>query len=130
MPKDTLFVQGDGWFDIDRSNKLWKDVFHGHDAVVTEGQWVDRASAGIPVMYLFLGAELSEGLRVTGRTADANSVAALTRKVAQATDQQQLFRNLTGALAPESTGDSVRGIPLGIQPKVQSTDPAARKPRD
>jgi hypothetical protein len=130
MPKDTLFVQGDGWFDVDRSSVLWKDVFHGHDAVVDEGQWVDRASAGIPVMYLFLGAELSEGLRVTGRTAAADSVAALTRKVAQATDQQRLYRNLTGALAPEPAGDSVRGIPLGIQPKVQSTDPAARKPKD
>lgn len=133
MPKNTLFVQGDGWFDVDRSQKLWSQVFQGHQAVVDEGQWVDRPSVGIPVMYMFLGAELSEGLRVTGRSSEAASVSALTRKIARATDEQALLQNLSGALAPESVGDSVRGVPLRIdptsQPKVQSTDPSARKPR-
>ena len=38
-------------------------------------------------MYLFLGVELTEGLRATGKVAEANAVSAMTRKVAQATDQ-------------------------------------------
>jgi hypothetical protein len=130
---DTLFVQGDGWLDVPRTHALWSEVFHGHQSVVDEGQWVDRPSAGLPVMYLFLGVELTEGLRVTGKAKAADSVAALTRQVAKATAQESLFRNLTNAFAPESAGDSTRGIPLRLdtksQPKVQSTDPAARKPR-
>jgi hypothetical protein len=131
--RDTMFVQGDGWLDIGRTQALWSDVFHGHQAVVDEGQWVDRPSVGLPVMYLFLGVELTEGLRATGKVAEANAVSALTRKIAQATDETQLLRNVSNALAPESTGDSVKGVPLRLdattQPKVQSTDPSARKPR-
>ena len=124
---DTMFVQGDGWLDVARSNALWSDVFHGHQAVVDEGQWVDRPSVGLPVMYLFLGAELTEGLRATGKAAAANAVSAMTRRVAHATEQDQLLRNLSGAFARDTTGDSAKGVPLRLdatsQPKVQSTDP-------
>ena len=130
---DTLFVQGDGWLDVRRTHALWSDVFHGPQSVVDEGQWVDRPSAGLPVMYLFLGVELTQGLRATGNAAAADSVAGLTSKVAKATAQEQLLRSLSNAFAPESAGDSAKGIPLRLdattQPKVQSTDPAARKPR-
>jgi Protein O-mannosyl-transferase TMEM260-like len=133
VPKDTLYVQGDGWLDVPRTQALWSEVFHAPQSIVDEGQWVDRPSVGLPAMYLFLGVELSEGLRAIGKPAEANDVAAMTSKVARATDEAALFRNLTSAFAPQSAGDSVQGIPLRLdatsQPKVQSSDPAARKPR-
>ena len=79
-----------------------------------EGQWVDRPSVGLPVMYLFLGAELTEGLRATGKAAAANAVSAMTRQVAHATGQDQLLRNLSGAFARDTTGDSAKGVPLRL----------------
>jgi Protein of unknown function (DUF2723). len=132
VQKDTLYVQGDGWLDVARTHALWSDVFQGHSSVVKEGQWIDRPSASIPAMYLFLGAELGEGLRATGHGAAADSVFSMTRAVANATDENQLFNNLTSAFRPASAGDSITGVPLRLdaksQPKTQSTEPSARKP--
>ena len=73
LQRDTVYVQGDGWLDVARTHTLWTDVFQGHHSVVSEGQWIDRPSASLPVMYLFLGVELTEALRSTGKAAAANA---------------------------------------------------------
>src|SRR4029079_271359 len=80
--KDTVFVQGDGWFDVARSKTLWNDVFGGPRAVIEEGQWVDRASVSMPALYIFMGAELADALRATGKASDANQILATTKQVA------------------------------------------------
>jgi len=81
--KDTVYVQGDAWLDVARSQTLWNDVFAGHRSVIREGQWVDRASVSMPSLYLFMGAELADALRSTGRTSEANAVFATTKQVAR-----------------------------------------------
>ena len=130
--KDTLYVQGDGWFDVARSEALWNDVFKGHHAVVSEGQWIDRPSASMPALYVFAGAELADALRVTGRQREANDVIATTKAVAHATNLDPLIAGIEQAYRTPAPGDS-SGVTLRVkasdQPRVQSTDPVAKRPK-
>jgi hypothetical protein len=82
----------------------------------------------MPLLYVFTGAELAEGLRANGDDAGARAVLATSRRVAEVTGFDRIARALT---APEravpSQGDSA-GISLPLapsaQPAVRSTDPA------
>ena len=47
------------------------DVFHGPQSVVDEGQWVDRPSASMPAMYIFLGRRAHGGAARDGQVAEA-----------------------------------------------------------
>ena len=94
--RDTMFVAGDGWLDIPRTHALWRDVFQAPQAVIDEGQWVDRSSVSMPAMYLFCGIELSEALRVTNQPAAARAVLATTERVARATKLDQIVAQLGG----------------------------------
>jgi hypothetical protein len=129
--KDTILVQGDGWLDVGRSETLWNDVFAGPRSVIDEGQWIDRPSVSMAALYLFMGAELTDALRATGRVAEANTIFATTKQVARATDLQGLIQGFEQQLAaPALQGDS-SGVTLRVdtknQPRVQSTEP--RGPR-
>jgi hypothetical protein len=112
--KDTLFVQGDGWFDVARSEALWNEVFAGQKSLIEQGQWVDRASVSMPALYVFAGSELSSVLRATGKANDANRVMVTTTQVAHAMSLDGLVRGLQDATrAPvpnDSTGVSLDAI--------------------
>jgi hypothetical protein len=129
--RDTIPVQNDGWLDIGRSKALWNDVFAGPKSVISEGHWVDRPSVSMPALYIFMGAELSEALRATGRVADANQIFATTKQVAMATDLQPLIQGYEQQLQLPTPGDSA-GVTLHVdtknQPRVQSTEPRGAKP--
>jgi hypothetical protein len=131
--KDTLIVQGDGWLDVPRSAALWNDVFAGHQSVIKEGQWVDRPSVSMAALYIFMGTELADVLRATGRAAEANKVFATTKQVAAATSLDGLIRGVEAQVtAPPATGDSA-GVTLRVdansQPRIQSTEPRPKKAR-
>jgi hypothetical protein len=130
--RDTIPVENDGWLDIKRSETLWNDVFAGPRSVIAEGHWVDRPSVSMPALYIFMGAELSDALRQTGRPAEANKIFATTKQVAAATELQSLIQGLDQQLAiPPTAGDS-SGVTLHVdtknQPRVQSTEPRGSKP--
>src|SRR5262245_25980812 len=72
--KDTIAVQGDGWLDVARTRALWDSVFTGHKSTIAEGQWIDKPSASMPLLYVFTGAELGDALRMRGDAAGAQSV--------------------------------------------------------
>ena len=129
--RDTIPVENDGWLDISRSAALWNDVFAGPKSVISEGRWVDRPSVSMPALYVFMGAELTDALRATGRAAEANKIFSTTKQVAAATDLQGLIQGFEQQLAaPAVTGDS-SGVTLRLdtknQPKVQSTEPRGPK---
>jgi hypothetical protein len=124
---DTVRLPGDGWLDVRRTFTLWNDVFKGHKSTVSEGQWIDRPSASMPLLYVFSGAELGEVLRSEGRVNDARAVSALTSDVARTAGFPDLVRALQQQAAPSAAGDST-GVSLPISPpKVQSTEPVKRK---
>ncbi|HWH51354.1 MAG TPA: hypothetical protein VN651_07410, partial [Gemmatimonadaceae bacterium] len=94
--RDTMFVAGDGWLDIPRTQALWGDVFRAPRAVIDEAKWVDRSSVSMPAMYLFCGIELGEALRATNQAAAASAVLATTERIAHATNLDQIVSQLRG----------------------------------
>jgi hypothetical protein len=107
--RDTLYVQGDGWFDVRRTEALWNNVFLGPQALIKKGDWIDRPSVGIPYLYVATGLALAEALRATGRPQDAQPVIERARRVASAVRLERLLAAAEqGAQVPAfpSTGDS------------------------
>ena len=79
-----MFIQGDGWLDLTRTDALWTDVFKGPQSVINTGDWIDRPSVGIPYLYVATGMELAEALKMRGRFPQAQQVFQTTKSVAQA----------------------------------------------
>jgi hypothetical protein len=50
--RDTVYVPGSGWIDIQRTRALWRD-FVGPPAIVKRNDWIDRPSVSIAYSYLF-----------------------------------------------------------------------------
>jgi len=64
--------------DVDRSKALWDTVYRAPDALIKEGDWIDRASFGIPYTYAFTGAVLADAMT---RNGNAKAAAAIMTKV-------------------------------------------------
>ncbi len=60
--------------DVDRSKALWDTVYRAPDALIKEGDWVDRASVGIPYLYAYTGAILAEAMSRRGDAQAANAI--------------------------------------------------------
>ena len=70
--------------DVPRTKALWDTVYHAPEALVKEGDWVDRASFGIAYTYAFTGAVLNEALKARGDTRDADAVMNRVRAIVKA----------------------------------------------
>jgi Protein of unknown function (DUF2723) len=113
--RDTLYVQGDGWFDVRRTEALWNNVFLAPQAIIKKGDWIDRPSVGIPYLYVATGLALSEALRASGREREAQQVLGVARQVAVAVRLNQLLAAAEQGMqvpAFPSTGDSNTGRQL------------------
>jgi len=64
--------------DVDRSKALWDTVYHAPEALMKEGDWIDRASANIPYFYAYTGAILAEAM---SRRGDDRAVTAILNRV-------------------------------------------------
>src|SRR3954470_12578312 len=106
--KDTLFVQGDGWFDVPRSDSLWNHVFLGPQSVLNTGDWIDRPSVGIPYLYVATGVELAEALKQRGDEKRATDVFNVAKKIAQTVRLDELVRGAEAAFQPGAS-DTARG---------------------
>ncbi|MEO8909630.1 MAG: DUF2723 domain-containing protein [Gemmatimonadaceae bacterium] len=62
------------YVDVDRSKALWDSVYRAPQALMKEGDWIDRASFGIPYTYAFTGSVLAEALSRKGDTTTANKI--------------------------------------------------------
>jgi hypothetical protein len=128
--RDTVMIDGDGWFDIARTKALWTDVFKGAQSVIREGDWIDKPSASMPYLYVMTGAELADALRNTGRAAEAPPIVATTEQVANAAGFSSLVSSLRERQTP-AQGDSP-GVPLRVNqsaaPKTKSSDPRSGVP--
>jgi hypothetical protein len=72
------------FIDVDRTKALWDTVYEAPDALIKEGDWVDRPSAGIPYTYAYTGAILAEAMSRRGDEAMARTIMEKVRKVARA----------------------------------------------
>ena len=88
--RDTPHIAG-LFMDLDRTKTLWTDVYRAPEALVREGDWVDRPSFGIPYLYAFTGAVLAEGLARRGEQSSADSVTNRVRGIIKAARLEELF---------------------------------------
>jgi transmembrane protein TMEM260 (protein O-mannosyltransferase) len=70
--------------DVDRSKALWDTVYRAPDALIKEGDWVDRPSAGIPYAYAYTGAVLAEAMSRRGDAKAAEAIMDKVKRVARA----------------------------------------------
>jgi hypothetical protein len=81
--KDTVQV-GDGYLDVNRTYRLWTEVYKGPKELIDLGNWFDRPSFGIPYTYTVTGYVLAEALKGNGRTAEASKVMNEVTEIAKA----------------------------------------------
>jgi hypothetical protein len=105
--RDTL-PTGDGFIDVKRSAELWRSVYRAPEAIARRGDWVDRPSVGIPVVYIDSGLKVARALALRGDTAAAGRVAARVESVIQATRLDSLFAPASVVPPPAAVGDSPR----------------------
>ena len=110
---DTLYLQGEGWYDVGRTAALWDSVFVGPKSLIKRGDWIDRPSVGIPYLYVATGATLAEALGAQGKTELARNVFATTRQVADAVRLSDLFAGVQEPTAAPA-------IPLGDTNRSES----------
>jgi len=72
------------FIDVDRSKALWNDVYRAPQSLIKEGDWIDRASFGIPYTYAFTGALLAQALSDRGDEKSANAVKERVRAIVKA----------------------------------------------
>jgi hypothetical protein len=129
--KDTVYIQGDGWFDLPRSDSLWHS-FAGPGSVLHNGDWIDRPSVGIPYLYVATGLELAEALKEKGNNQRASQVFGTAKNVALAVRLDDLVKGAEASFQ-QPTGDTAKGaaLPAGqpsappAPPKAKSSEPTA-----
>jgi hypothetical protein len=98
--RDTVFVPGSGWIDIQRTHALWRE-FAGPGAIIRRNAWIDQPSISISYSYLFAGSELASLLGLRG-----DSVMTTVRRVARAVGVEQLMSDANPPPVPR--GDTSR----------------------
>jgi len=121
--RDTMLVPGEGFVDVPRTTALWDSVFQAPKSVIVKNDWVDRASVGIPALYVSTGFMLAEALRNLGNDPGAQRVLATTERVARATRLDDLFQAVRD-LPPLGTEGDSRSAPVPLPVAPDST----RKP--
>ena len=128
--KDTVYVQGDGWLDLPRSETLWDSTFKGPQSVVHTGDWIDRPSVGIPYLYVATGLELAEALKTRGEAQKARSVFDQAKQVATVVRLDDLIRGAESEFAApvgDTSGASLLK-PAPAAPAAKPSTPTAPKP--
>jgi hypothetical protein len=116
--KDTVMVQGEGWVDIGRTRALTQ-AFKAPPSLVKKNKWVDKASVGIPYLYVSTQFVLAEALNASGDRAGSDKAIEEAIKVAKATGLGDLFNNAAAPppAPPVVSGDSVRKGVVPVRPK-------------
>ena len=89
--RDTVLVQGEGFVDVARTKALWSDVYQGQRSIIKRGDWVDRASINIPVLYAVTGGLLGQLLDSSGETSKAKEVFDTTKQIVAAARMTDIF---------------------------------------
>jgi hypothetical protein len=132
--KDTMYIQGDGWLDMPRSDSLWAHVFKGPQSVINTGDWIDRPSVGIPYLYVATGLELAEAFKLRGDAARASDVFNMAKRIATTVRLDDLVRGAEAQFQQPLAGDTTRGTQLpaaapAVPPATKSAPAPAPKPK-
>ena len=72
------------FLDVDRTKELWDTVYRAPEALMKEGDWIDRPSFGIPYTYAFTGAVLAEAMIRQGDQKSANAIMDRVKRIVKA----------------------------------------------
>ncbi|MGQ0538451.1 MAG: hypothetical protein ACT4R6_05860, partial [Gemmatimonadaceae bacterium] len=114
---DTVLYPGEGFVDVPRTTRLWREVYQAPQSLIERDRWIDAPSAGIPGLYMTTGLLLADLLRSQGDGAVADSVIRRTDALVRAARLNHWFNvplpsQMMPGLAPADT--VVRPpIPLG-----------------
>jgi hypothetical protein len=115
--RDTLLIPGEGWVDVQRSKALWEEVFKGQASFVRKDSWVDKASVGIPALYVSTGFMMYDALQTIGDQAGAMRALNGAKQVAQATRISEFFNFDALPETLPGPGDVRPAVPLPMAPK-------------
>ena len=91
VPSPDTLPTGESFLDVKRSAELWESVYRAPEAIARRGDWVDRPSISIPLVYIDSGLKVARALALRGDTPAARDVAARVESVIQATRLDSLF---------------------------------------
>ncbi len=120
--RDTLLLPGEGFVDVARTKALWNDVFEAPKAFEKKGGWPDKASVGIPALYVNTGFVLYDALQTIGDQTGAAKALNDARQLAKSTRIADFF-NFDAAAPPPpapTKGDVRPVVPLDVTPKDSS----------
>jgi hypothetical protein len=103
--RDTVYVPGGGWLDIQRTRALWAD-FEGPAAIMKRNDWIDRPSVSIAFSYLAAGSELASILSDRREVTAGDSVVSTLQRLARAVRVEQLLADANAPPMPR--GDTSR----------------------
>ena len=114
--KDTVLVQGEGWVDVGRMKSLSAE-FRAPAALERKNKWVDKASVGIPYLYVSTNYVMAEALNQTGDKVGSDKALDAAIRVAKATGLGDLFAGSAPPPPPPVvSGDSTRKTAVPIRP--------------
>lgn len=113
---DTVKVQGEGWVDVVRMKALVAG-FKSPVALERKNKWIDKASVGIPYLYVSTNYVLSEALLQQGDKAGSDKALESAIRVAKATGLGDLFAGTAPSPPPPVvSGDSTKKTTVPIRP--------------
>jgi hypothetical protein len=120
---DTVLLPGEGWIDVARTRALWDSVFVAPRSIIRRGQWVDKASVGIPYLYISSAISLYEAEQ-RSRGAASEQLLTTAEAIARATGLEQLFAPtaFTRQQQPELGDQPGQAIPV-----TPSSDPPRKR---
>ncbi len=84
-----------GYFDVARTEALWDSVYTAPRALIAQGDWVDRPSAGIAFGYALTGQLLAQVLHQRGEAAKADSVMQTVDGMAKAARLDEFLKTIS-----------------------------------
>ncbi len=122
--KDTVAVPGQGMLDVKTSAWLWDHDFQAPASLARRTMWVDRASVGIPYLYLASGVTLADAEQAaSGNDKDASHILAQVQAIANATGLQGLFTPPTEPPVPLQSESNTTKLLDTAKPKTKPTKP-------
>jgi len=124
--KDTVAIPGQGMLDVKTSAWLWEHDFLAPASLARRTMWVDRASVGIPYLYLASGVTLADAEQAASgndNDKDATRILAQVQAIAKATGLQGLFSAPTEPTVPLQPESNTTKLLDTSKPKPKPTTP-------
>ncbi len=113
--RDTLAAGGTGYIDVVRTRALWNS-YRAPQAMIRRGDWVDRPSVGIPLIYIGTAFMLGQLAEQRGEAKEAERMRRGALDLAEGTRTLEYFMPSSSPAAPAESGDTRRQRSMPVQP--------------